>query len=81
MKVSYDVKVIIDGNDSNLNPRNLAPLGELDFERELMKGWQVNMNFIMDDEIVGVVYYRIVEIIKTQEADKLILLLVGRKQL
>lgn len=78
-KIKYDVYVIINGDTSDLSSKNLGPLGEMDFNVHVQKDQQVNMNFKDGEEILATVFYKVVEVVQTNEADKLIMVSTGRK--
>ena len=71
--------VIINGDASDLSSKNLGPLGEMDFNVHVQKDQQVNMNFKNGEEILATVFYKVVEVVQTNEADKLIMVSTGRK--
>ncbi|MCK5332840.1 hypothetical protein KAJ41_03185 [Candidatus Parcubacteria bacterium] len=78
--VKYNVYVIIDGNSANLNSNNLRPWGEINFPHEIHKNQQVNVNYKNGEELLTILFFRVVEIIKTSAADKLIMIETGREE-
>jgi len=72
---------LINGNTTDLNPKNLAPLGEVDFPRKVKGGQQVTVTYHLGESSLIKVFYKVVDMTSTSGADKLILVETGRKDL
>lgn len=80
-KVVYNVYTVINGNASDLNPGNLAPIGEVDFPRKVVEGQQVDATYTMGERKLVKIFYKVVKIITTGGTDGVVLVETGRKDL
>lgn len=75
----YNVYIVIDGNPANLNQKNLAPWGEIDFHKQAVVGQQVTVSYTRDKDLLAKVFFRVIRIVETKGLDNLIMIETGRE--
>lgn len=78
-KTKYNIYVIIDRDETNLDPQNLAPWGVFEQDRQLKVGQPFSVGYFNGEIALAIIFFRIVKIEKTDDVDKLIMTETGRK--